>query len=490
MRRFRSIDYKVPNSLEIDPVFEKRGPSRSLSCYDEVSTNTVHKTGRGAMATISQRQLFEWNQIEALGDLRRLQLVLDNLPDDGLMKKLDQQRDRGRDDFPVRATWNALLAGVVFQHDTVESLLRELRRNAQLRQLCGFDLAKGLKAVPTSWAFSRFLAQVIGLQSMIRGMFDTLVERMMTLLPDFGTTLALDGKALPSYARGKPQQSGDEKHPDRRRDNDAEWEVHEYSGTNEDGTKWQTVKKWFGYAIHLLVDSRYELPVSFSVTRANVSEVVEGHRLLDRLEEQHPQIVERCRELVADRGYDDSKLIRKLWEEWQALPIIDIRNLWRDGEKSKLVSGSENVVYDYRGTVSCVCLKSGKVRQMAYGGFEQDRMTLKYRCPARHYGYPCEGQDSCSVGKAVRISLEEDRRVFTPLARSSLKWERCYDKRTSVERVNSRLDTSFGFQTHTIRGLRKMETRCCLALAVMLAMAVGRIKANQAQKIRSLVQVA
>jgi len=291
------------------------------------------------MATIAQKQLFGWDQIEALGDLARLKLVLDNLPDETLMKKLEHHRDRGHDDFPIRAMWNTLVAGVVFQHPNVESLLRELRRNAQLRQICGLDLARGLEAVPNSWAFSRVLAQVIAHRAMIRGMFDRLVEGMMQLLPDFGATLALDGKALPSDARGKGEQSVDEKHPDRRGDNDGEWMVHEYSGTHEDGTKWQTVKKWFGYAIHLLVDSRYDLPVSFAVTRANASEVIEGHGLLEGLEEQHPQIVERCQELAADRAYDDTKLIRKLYDDWQALPIIDIRNLWRDGEKSKLVSG-------------------------------------------------------------------------------------------------------------------------------------------------------
>jgi hypothetical protein len=231
------------------------------------------------MATISQKQLFGWDQIEALGDLRRLKLVLDNICDEALMKKLEQKRDRGRDDFPIRAMWNALVAGVVFQHPSVEALLRELRRNAQLRQVCGFDLAIGLEAVPNSWAFSRFLGQVMAHRAVIRGMFDTLVEGVMKLLPDFGVSLAVDGKALASYARGKPAQSVDEKHPDRRRDSDAEWVVHEYSGTHEDGTKWQRVKKWFGYAIHLVVDSRYELPVSFAVTRANASEVVEAHGL-------------------------------------------------------------------------------------------------------------------------------------------------------------------------------------------------------------------
>lgn len=92
--------------------------------------------------------------------------------------------------------------------------------------------------------------------------------------------------------------------------------------------------------------------------------------------------------------------------------------------------------------------------------------------------------------KAVRISLDEDRRVFMPLARSSLKWERCYDRRTAVERVNSRLDVSFGFEKHTIRGLTKMNTRCTLALAVMLAMAMGQIKANQSEAMRSLLKAA
>jgi hypothetical protein len=52
------------------------------------------------------------------------------------------------------------------------------------------------------------------------------------------------------------------------------------------------------------------------------------------------------------------------------------------------------------------------------------------------------------------------------------------------------LDTSFGFEKHTIRGLRKMHTRCCLALVVMPAMAVGLIKSDQAQAMRSLVKPA
>ena len=90
----------------------------------------------------------------------------------------------------------------------------------------------------------------------------------------------------------------------------------------------------------------------------------------------------------------------------------------------------------------------------------------------------------------VRIPLSEDRRIFTPLARSSYAWRRIYKKRAAVERVNSRLDVSLSFERHFIRGLKKMRLRCGLALMVMLTMALGRVKEKQREKLRSLVKAA
>lgn len=34
--------------------------------------------------------------------------------------------------------------------------------------------------------------------------------------------------------------------------------------------------------------------------------------------------------MEADRGYDDTKLIVKLWDENKIKPVIDIRNMWKD----------------------------------------------------------------------------------------------------------------------------------------------------------------
>ena len=113
------------------------------------------------MATIPQKSLFEWTDVDDLGDLKRLQFALDNLPDEPLMRALEHKRNRGRNDYPVRAAWNSLLAGIVFGHRTVESLRRELKRNGQLREICGFDLLRGIKAIPGAHAYARFLHSLI-----------------------------------------------------------------------------------------------------------------------------------------------------------------------------------------------------------------------------------------------------------------------------------------------------------------------------------------
>lgn len=115
---------------------------------------------------------------------------------------------------------------------------------------------------------------------------------------------------------------------------------------------------------------------------------------------------------------------------------------------------------------------------------------MKKLCPARQYDIDCKYREKCPIKKGIRIKLEADRRVFTPIDRASYKFDKLYKLRPSVERVNSRLDESFGFEKHYIRGTNKMEVRCGLALCVMLAMAFGRIKEQQYDKFRSLVKSA
>ncbi len=88
----------------------------------------------------------------------------------------------------------------------------------------------------------------------------------------------------------------------------------------------------------------------------------------------------------------------------------------------------------------------------------------------------CRRKDCCQIPKNVRIPLEEDRRIFSPVARDSYKWKKIYASRSAVERVNSRIDRMFGFEDHTIRGLEKMNLRVGLVFIVMLSFAVEKVR--------------
>ena len=431
------------------------------------------------MAIIPQKKLFDWTEIQTFGDLERLRLVLDYLPDEELMVKLERERGKGRDDFPVRAMWNSVLAGIVFQHDGVEKLRRELKRNGQLREICGFD-----DQVPTPWAYTRFLKTLMKNESMIDNMFDKLVWQIREVLPDFGKHLAMDSKAISSFAKHKNKNEAS----DGRRDTDADYGKKEYHGIHEDGRAWEKIVTWFGSKLHLIVDATYELPVLFTVTKASRSDSREGHHLIELLEKKQPKIIEIAETIAADKGYDDTELITTSWDQYKIKPVIDIRNMRQDPDQTRLLRDTANVVYNYKGNVYCYCPETGIQREMRNGGFEKDRNTLKKLCPAKHFGIECQGQAQCPVVQGIRISLSEDRRIFTPSDRASYKWEKEYNKRTAVERVNSRLDVSFGLELHTIRGMKKMKLRCGLALGVMLAMARGRIKEKQGENLRSLVK--
>ena len=437
------------------------------------------------MAKLITRYLFSWKDVEARSDLERLKLVLEHLPDEALMEAMEKHRKWGRDDYPIRPVWNSVLAGIVYQHPSIDSLRRELSRNGELRGVCGFDPHRGSGAVPPPWVYTRFLELLFRFKAEIDGMFDRLVDELKVLLPDLGFSVAVDSKGVNSA--GKPTKKVEK---DGRRDMDADWGKKAYRGQREDGTLWEKVVTWFGYKIHLLVDTQYEMPIGYEVTRASASDTKHLLPLVEGVKKKHLEIYKDIDKAVADKGYDSEENCRRLYDEHEIKPVIDIRRMWRDKETKLLDPGcADNIVYDEVGAVYCICPKTGEQRSMSYGGFEKDRMALKYVCPVKAYGLRCSGSDECEHAmKSERVSLEIDRRIFTPVSRSSYAWERDYKKRTAVERVNSRLDVSFGFEKHFIRGQRKMEIRVGLALCVMLAMAVGRIKEKHQELMRSLVK--
>ena len=467
------------------------------------------------MTTENTNLLFSWENVELLPDLQRLKLILDTLPSEAVIAALKARRGHGRNDFPVAAMFNALIGGIVFQHPSSSSLLHELHRGEKLAQLCGFNpllrqsaphvqlrrrqdgrlhgewISQPMRlSLPNEWNWSRFLHRVIELEhetGLLSAMVEKMRRQLMDELPDFGRYLGYDGKAVKSHSTGRVN-----KVTGRTSDADADWGQHKTCGVDKNGRAWNKIKKWFGYRWHMISDTEYEIPVAITVTAASCGEGKQLRRMLHQLMDEEPKLAQRAQQFTVDRGLDHKKIKTMLWDDYEIRPIIDLRKLWRvekqdaDYDPGKTITRQlnggkcvDNILYSETGTVYCQCPKSSERRQMYFQGFEKDRNALKYRCPVAASDFECEGWQEChqqsgsralNYGRSVRIKLED------------------HNRRTAAERIFSRVDQVYCFDRHYIRGLKVMQARASLAVAVMMAMALAQVRAGRPQQMGSLLQ--
>lgn len=405
---------------------------------------------------ITQINVFDYSEIDELGDLERFKLCIDGIDDEELVNCLEAKRGNGRDDYPVAAMLNSIYAMKIFGHKTIESFRREMSRNSQLREICGWGKTKmGRKhLVPPARAFSNFINNLIQYQELIDEIFDKSVSFMYENVEGFGEIVAGDGKIISSYANSN---ATDSTHTDRRSETEAAFTKKEYHYNDKDGNEKTKTTTFFGYRAHIACDVKTELPIAITVTPANIDEKKEMKKILDNFKDNWKK---STKYVLLDRGYDSKELHNKVIEIG-AKPIIDKRNMWKDGSKTKQYKDTD-IVYDQEGNVYFVD-ENLKNHPMKYLGYDKERDALRY-------GY---------ADKVYRINRTEDERIFTPVARNSKKYKRLYAGRTSVERLNGRLDRDYNFEDHTIRGLSKMTFTIKLSAIIMLAMAKARIKKGQ-----------
>ena len=366
---------------------------------------------------ISQITFADYGDIEILGDLERFLLTLLGMDDEALMQKLESRRGNGRNDYPIRVMWNLIIAMKVFGHRTIASFRRELMRNSQLRKICGLDdFSNKSHLVPPPRVFTNFLKLLAEEQGEIDKLFEDMVVKLGAELPEFGRTAAGDGKYLDSYAKRRAKEPNLEAGV--RADNDAEWGVKEHHYKDKSG-KPQVKKEYhYGFKAHIICDVKTELPMAYNILAANSDE---KKAMMGILKEMPASVRYGIEHLMLDKGYDSTEMIRTA-KGFGIIPIVDIRNCWKDGETTKQYKDTD-IVYDYQGNVFFVDDKGGH-RRMHYEGYDNKKKCLRYS-----YN-----------GKMYKIYISYDERVFLPVARDSMKFKRLYRGRTSVERLNGRID--------------------------------------------------
>lgn len=457
------------------------------------------------MARMAQGELFSWDFVGTLPDLERIRVVLENLGDEELVSKLEGKRGVGRDDYPIRPMWNFVVSFLLTGHVTWAAHLRELHRNRDLASLCGFS---SLKKLPGPHNLSRFLSQLLEMKIELVLMFHSLIKTLGTLLPELGRQLAVDSKAIRSFAVVSSEKVRKDGQPDGRGEHDAAVGKKTQFVEKADGTVEERLYEWFGFKLHLMVDTHYQLPVAFVVTQGLEADTSHLEPLLKDWQERHPDLSARTEEISADKAYDD-KENHLAARAMDAQLLSPTRKMWREGDgkvtnaegESTLLkllpnTAAGNLAYDQDGQIYCAFHAAPDQpwswQPMLFKGYEADREAVKYICPAKANECICPCAQDCPKGPqtTVRVKLSTEPRIFTPTPRHTLKFQRLYNRRTAIERVNGILDNVLGLEWHTMRGKARVDLRVTLSLCAMLAMSIGRVLKGQQHLLGSLVRAA
>ncbi|MGC8553509.1 MAG: transposase, partial [Phycisphaerae bacterium] len=255
------------------------------------------------MRILTTGKLFDWESLDDSADLKTLRLFLEWLPDSKILAALRLRRYKGRNDYPVQTLWRVHWIRYALRHITMEHCLAELRRNPALREVA---LIPSVQGVPKPWNMSRF-EEVLGEPeslALIRGMFEELIGKLGSVVPDLGRHLAGDSSCLSARADSReaslkderlPQPSGGRK--EYRDDRDVVTQVYE----------------WFGYKFHLLVDVKHEVIISWDITSATQADVGQIPELVRQAKAHLPE--GRIETLAYDKAADSADLHLHLAQE-------------------------------------------------------------------------------------------------------------------------------------------------------------------------------
>jgi len=419
---------------------------------------------------IIQPPLFDFEAFIAVRNNDQLVIVLEALDAERLIATLEKEHWTGRKGYLVRGMWAALVCGLLRQCQSLAEIVRLLERDKDLRTVCGFS---GKDKMPSEDALGRFLKKLVGHRDLLEECFERLVERLRKLLPGFGQRLVADSTDIKAYSNG---------HGSNKSDPDARWGAkkaghHNPGGETEGRGEAKKGKKrelyyWFGYKLHLLIDGVYELPVSFVVTPANQSDTQQMPVLLEKAKLERPEA--RPEAVITDKGYDSRQNNQLVYEKYRAAPIIPI--IEKEGIQLPDICNQ-------KGTPTCGC-----GLEMVFWG--RDGNYLKYRCPQAVGKGICKSLSPCtasSYGYVLKLSISDDVRRHPPIPRETRKWQRLYNLRSAIERVNSRVKDLLGLRHMTVRGIAKVTVRSVLSLLVMLAVGVGMAQRHRLKEVRTLV---
>ncbi|MBI4295038.1 MAG: transposase [Chloroflexi bacterium] len=369
--------------------------------------------------------------VQAPPIVAELEALFARLPDAPLLAALTGSTRRGPKGHSVQALWHCVVVKYWLGLGSTDALIRELRNNPYLAGACGVA-----GAIPHKATFSRFFAKLSELPfcGLVQEVSRELVRQHHAALPGFGDRVAMDSTTIKAWSNGGQSPKADP---------DAGWAVKKNTHGKNEFT--------YGYKLHLLVDSEYELPIAATITPGNANDAPQAKHLLASAREHLPGFAPRW--LTADKGYDGAEMFRMVSEDYGAIPVIDVRQF----KKQRETRPCEAVPFS---------TPSG----------------IRYRCHRQPYSPECPRFPKCPLlpifadGELNEVPPPEPRynERYCRVPYGSPEWKAVFRTRGAVERTFSRLKGQRALNRVTVRRLPKLTVHCYLSL---LAMQVGHLVA-------------
>ncbi|MFC1901728.1 transposase [Chloroflexota bacterium] len=234
--------------------------------------------------------------------VKQFNAIIRSIPDGDLLAAL--KAPTGRPGYTAEVLWKTYVASAVLGLTSFASLIRALQNNPLLAVACGITSPEG---IPTKFAYSRFMRKLSQPRYvvMVKDIMRSLTRSLYETLPDFGKSVAIDSTDLKAWSKGNRKSISDP---------DATWAAK----LDTSGKK----KFFFGYKLHLLADTQYEIPIAANITTASIHDSRIASRVLTQARfaysKFHPQYV------ICDAGYSSKNLRQLIKRQYRAEPIIKV----------------------------------------------------------------------------------------------------------------------------------------------------------------------
>ena len=395
---------------------------------------------------IRQDCFFSYDELMKISPKTKLMMILDQIdvsPVASAMKKAPGTR--GPKGYPKENLLYALIAKEVEQIRKISNLVRRLESDPSFRYACGFGI---MDQTPSESVFSRF-QDALAEESTLVEMFQNLVITGKQESIIDGSEIAIDSTKLSSYEAAKPKKDliDDGNHPN--------WGMKRDTNGNN--------IRWFGWKLHILCDAKSELPLSIKVTPASVHDGSVASQMIKGFLDSYSGLFKPSHYLM-DSGYDYEYIYKDIVDIYEATPII---------------------AYNPRGSKAPPEGLNESLHPVCSGGYElkywgKDANYIKFRCPHMTGDVDCPfGSNWCSssnYGLTLKFNYRKNPRIHGYPLRDSKAWKKYYNKRTSVERLNSRLKENLNVDGIRSKGIKKAFTH---ALLNCIALVAGTIAINK-----------